>query len=77
MHLSVAIVREVLGWCSPGWFSPHCKSDKIKKFQLKVPFMSDHDSFKSSRLDSHSKLGAVAVGFQTAPLEAFVIYHKW
>ena len=42
-----------------------------------VPFMSDHDGFKSSQLDSYSKLGVVAVWFQTAPLEAFVISQKW
>ena len=49
----------------------------MKKFQLTVPFMSDHDGVKSSRLDLYSRLGVVAVPFQTAPLEAFVISHKW
>ena len=39
--------------------------------------MSDHEGFKSSRLDSYSKLGVVALWFQTAPLEAFVIARKW
>ena len=39
--------------------------------------MSDHEGFKSSRLDSYAKLGVVGVGFQTAPLEAFVIARKW
>jgi hypothetical protein len=45
-------------------------------FQLTVPFPSNHEGFKSSRLDSYSKLGVVAVGFQTAPLEAFEVAGK-
>ena len=39
--------------------------------------MSDHDGFKSSRLDVYSKLGVVAVYIQTGPLEAFVAARKW
>ena len=47
-------VANVSGWCNPGWVSPHCKCYKIKKFQLTIPFQSDHEGFKSSRLDSYS-----------------------
>ena len=56
----------------------HCNVTKLSSFNLRltVPFMSDHDGFNRSRLDSYSKLGVVAVWFQTAPLEAFVIYQK-
>ena len=39
--------------------------------------MSEHEGFKSSRLDSYNKLGVVVVWIQTGPLEAFVISHKW
>ena len=45
--------------------------------------MSDHEGFiqELSFGFLHTKLGVVGVGFQTAarsaPLEAFVVYHKW
>ena len=34
----------LVGWCSPGWFSPqpHCKCKKIKKFQRTVPIALQH-----------------------------------
>ena len=50
---------------------------KVISFDLRValavPFSSDHEGCKSSRLDSYNKLGAVVVWCQPTPLEAFVV----
>ena len=70
------------GRCSPGWFSLHCKCDKswtkLRTHDLRYHFRT---TTKASRALSigliHLPLSRVSVWLQTAPLEAFVIYHKW
>ena len=48
------------------------------QYRTILAFPSEHEGFKSSRLDSYNKFGGVfVVAFQTAPHEAFVISQKW
>jgi hypothetical protein len=41
-------------------------------YRIRYIFSSNHKGFKSSRLDSYTKLGVVSVWFQTVPHEALV-----
>ena len=72
----MAVTRYV--WAVYGTVAAHERPlGKAPDSQLTVPFMSDYEGFKRSRLDSNTDDSEPGFRIQSRAIEAVVIAHKW